>query len=189
MLHALLAALGLAEPAATATETTETTERIDAVIRTSMGSFEIMLYPADAPQTVAAWKANVPYFDGTDGDGATIFHRVIAGFMVQGGGHRVDGSRKPTRPPIQNEANNGHKNRRGTLAMARRGDPDSASTQWFVNVADNSSLDFSALSAGYTVFGRVVSGMHVVDAIAAVPTQPGDVPFEPIVIEAVELRG
>lgn len=169
-------------------EPQDTDDVVDAVVRTSLGTLEIALFETDAPLTVANFKSNTAYLDGSDGDGATIFHRVIAGFMVQCGGFREDGSRKGPRPTVVSEANNGHFNTRGTLAMARTSDPNSASAQWYINVVDNGSLDYGRFSAGYTVFGKVVSGMDVADAIAAVRTQSGDVPFEPIVVESVELR-
>ena len=184
MLDRLLTLLGLGVNRPTPQDTDDT---VDAVIRTSLGTIEVALFETDAPLTVAAFRDNAAYLDGKDGDGATIFHRVIAGFMVQCGGHRDDGSRKPPRPTVVSEANNGHFNVRGTLAMARTADPNSASTQWFINVVNNSSLDYGAFSAGYTVFGKVVRGMDVADAIAAVPTQGGDVPFEPIRVEDVTL--
>ena len=120
----------------------------------------------------------------------TIFQRVIPGFMVQGGGFQPGMSQKPTDKPIQNEANNGLKNKNYTLAMARTGDPHSATAQFFINVADNAFLDHTAPSAqgwGYAVFGKVVSGTNVVDKIAAVKTGNkgghGDVPMEDVVIE------
>lgn len=122
----------------------------------------------------------------------TIFHRVIPGFMVQGGGMTPDMAEKPKNAPIQNEADNGLKNLRGTLAMARMADPHSASSQFFINVADNAFLNHRGTSVegwGYTVFGRVVDGMRVVDAIAAAPRgyegPHGDVPLEPIVMKRV----
>ena len=104
----------------------------------------------------------------------TIFHRIIEGFMIQGGGFTADMKEKPTRPPVPNEANNGLKNTRGTLAMARTMDPHSASAQFFINVVDNAFLDFKSESPqgwGYAVFGKVVSGMDVVDKIRVVPTK------------------
>ncbi len=185
MIGKLLAMLGLGVERP---EPQDTDDTIDAVVRTSMGTIELALFENDAPLTVANFKSNAGYLDGSDGDGSTIFHRVIAGFMVQCGGFREDGSRKGPRPTVVSEANNGHFNVRGTVAMARTSDPDSASAQWFINVVDNGSLDYGRFSAGYTVFGKVVSGMDVADAIAAVATQAGDVPFDPIVVEQVEIR-
>ena len=116
----------------------------------------------------------------------TVFHRVIPGFVIQGGGMAVDMARKPTRAPIKNEATNGLKNLRGTLSMARTNEVDSATSQFFISLADNASLDNSPRSFGYAVFGRVVEGMDVVDRIAKVKT--GDrgghqnVPVEPITV-------
>ena len=154
---------------------------------TTMGTVVIELDPAAAPITVENFLAYVDagFFDGT------IFHRVIPGFMVQGGGFTPDMQQKPTNAPIKNEADNGLKNLRGTLAMARTGVVDSATAQFFINVVDNSFLDHSAKTVqgyGYAVFGKVVSGMEVVDAIVAVPTTSSgpfqDVPQTPIVIES-----
>jgi cyclophilin family peptidyl-prolyl cis-trans isomerase len=120
----------------------------------------------------------------------TIFHRVIPGFMIQGGGFGVDQTEKPTKPPIKNEADNMVQNQRGTVAMARTSDPDSASAQFFINLVNNGSLNHTANTAqgwGYTVFANVVEGMDVVDAIAQVKVAPGriseSVPQEPIVLQ------
>jgi peptidyl-prolyl cis-trans isomerase B (cyclophilin B) len=131
------------------------------------------------------------HYDGT------LFHRVIAGFMIQGGGFTREFRQKPVRAPIRNEADNGLKNRKGTIAMARTSDPHSATAQFFINVADNAFLDFRAPTSegwGYCVFGRVVEGMDVVERIARVATGPGpgghrDVPLEPVVIERARLLG
>jgi cyclophilin family peptidyl-prolyl cis-trans isomerase len=125
---------------------------------------------------------------------AMVFHRVIPGFMIQGGGMTPDMAEKPKGAPIQNEADNGLKNLRGTLAMARTGDPHSATSQFFINVADNAFLNHRGKSPegwGYAVFGQVVDGMDVVDAIVAVPRgnrgPHGDVPDEPIVMQRVSV--
>jgi peptidyl-prolyl cis-trans isomerase B (cyclophilin B) len=155
-------------------------------IETNRGTIVVELEPDKAPKTVANFLAYVRagFYDGT------IFHRVIPGFMAQGGGFTADFERKPTRPPIENEAGNGLSNRRGTVAMARTADVDSATSQFFINLVDNTYLDHrdsTPRGFGYCVFGRVVEGMDVVDAIAAIPTGPsgpfpGDVPTEPVVI-------
>ncbi len=123
----------------------------------------------------------------------TVFHRVIPNFMVQGGGLSADMSRKKTRAPIKNEAANGEKNLRGTLAMARTGEVDSATSQFFINLRDNAFLDHSGRDYGYAVFAKVTEGMDVVDRIAAVPTGNSgghqDVPAEPVTIVAVRAEG
>ena len=125
------------------------------------------------------------FFDGT------VFHRVIPGFMIQGGGYTADGRKKPTREPIRNEADNGLENLRGTVAMARTNDPHSATAQFFINTVDNGHLDHRGKNAagwGYAVFGKVVAGLDVVDAIAAVETR-GSAPAEPVVITKVRVQG
>jgi peptidyl-prolyl cis-trans isomerase B (cyclophilin B) len=149
---------------------------------TTMGKIVIELYPDKAPKTVDNFLKYVKagHYDGT------IFHRVISGFMVQGGGFTPDMKQKATRPPIPNEADNGLTNDRGTVAMARTSDPNSASAQFFINVVDNGFLNFKSKTAqgwGYTVFGKVVEGMDVADKIAAVKTKAQDVPVEPVVVK------
>jgi peptidyl-prolyl cis-trans isomerase B (cyclophilin B) len=139
------------------------------IIKTSKGDITLELYPDKAPQTVSNFLAYVDakFFDGT------IFHRVIKGFMIQGGGLTPDFKEKPERAAIKNEAGNGLKNLRGTIAMARTDQPHSATSQWFINHADNAFLDHKDNSAegfGYCVFGKVVAGLDVVDAIALMPT-------------------
>ena len=158
------------------------------VMKTSMGTVKIELYPDKAPVTV---KNFLQYVDDKFYDG-TIFHRVIDGFMIQGGGFDKEMHKKPTRAAIVNEAANRLKNTAGTLAMARTGDPNSATAQFFVNVKDNSFLDYrdsSPEGIGYCVFGKVVEGMDVIDKIKAVPTgvKAGmkDVPNTPVVIESM----
>ncbi len=158
------------------------------VMKTSMGTVKIELYPDKAPVTV---KNFLQYVDDKFYDG-TIFHRVIDGFMIQGGGFDKEMHKKPTRAAIVNEAANRLKNTNGTLAMARTGDPNSATAQFFVNVKDNSFLDYrdsSPEGIGYCVFGKVVEGMDVIDRIKAVPTgvKAGmkDVPNTPVVIESM----
>jgi peptidyl-prolyl cis-trans isomerase A (cyclophilin A) len=147
---------------------------------TSLGAFTIELFDKDAPITVQNF---LEYVDAGHFDG-TVFHRVIPGFVVQGGGMGEDMRQKPTRAPIRNEAANGVKNRRGTLSMARTNDPHSATSQFFINLVDNSSLDPGRNGAGYAVFGCVTAGMDVIDAMAKVKTgnrgMHGDVPVEPI---------
>jgi cyclophilin family peptidyl-prolyl cis-trans isomerase len=153
-----------------------------AVLTTSMGEITVELFAKESPITVENFLA---YLDAGHFDG-TVFHRVIPGFMVQGGGMDADLRAKPTRPPITNEAKNGLKNTRGTLAMARTADVNSATAQFFINVADNAFLDHGTRDFGYAVFGRVTKGMDVVDAIVAVKTgRKGphtDVPLEPVTI-------
>jgi peptidyl-prolyl cis-trans isomerase B (cyclophilin B) len=138
-------------------------------LSTTMGKIKLQLDSKKAPKTVANFLGYVRkgHYNGT------IFHRVIEGFMIQGGGFDTSMSEKPTDPPIQNEADNGLSNRRGTVAMARTPDPNSASAQFFINVADNTNLDHrekSQMGWGYCVFGEVIEGMDVVEKIKAVPT-------------------
>jgi len=154
-------------------------------LKTNKGDIKIRLFEEDAPITT---KNFLDYIDSGFYKG-TIFHRVIPGFMVQGGGFSADFVQKPTKEPIKNEASNQLSNRRGTLAMARTNVVDSATAQFFINLVDNDFLDFKAPTAqhyGYCVFGEVVEGMDVVDAIAGVKTgargMHRDVPAENIVI-------
>ncbi len=156
-------------------------------LKTTAGVLIIELYPDKAPKTVENFLkyVNDGFYNGT------IFHRVIPGFMIQGGGFSQDFQQKPTREPVKNEAANGLLNSSGTLAMARTPDPHSATAQFFINVADNAFLDYKAPSRsgyGYCVFGKVIKGMDVAQKIVAVPTGqagpfPTDVPKTPIVIE------
>jgi cyclophilin family peptidyl-prolyl cis-trans isomerase len=149
---------------------------------TNLGSFTIELFEKDAPVTAANFLEYVDSGHFVD----TVFHRVIPNFVIQGGGLTADMRAKSTRPAIRNEADNGLKNRRGTLSMARTNDPNSATCQFFVNLVDNAFLDPGRGGAGYAVFGHVVAGMDVVDKIAAVKTgnKGGhqDVPVEPITV-------
>jgi len=151
--------------------------------RTALGTITIALDRQKAPITVDNFLGYVRagHYDGT------IFHRVIPGFMIQGGGFTPEMEEKPTGPPIRNEARNGLRNSRGTVAMARTNDPDSARCQFFINVRDNHRLDFGVGGAGYTVFGAVVDGMNVVHRIVAVPTTSKgsneNVPQIPVVIK------
>ena len=157
-------------------------------LHTSMGDITLELDAEKAPKTVANFRqyAREGFYDGT------IFHRVINNFMIQGGGMTADMAQKQTRAPVDNEANNGLKNKTGTVAMARTNDPHSATAQFFINVSDNGFLDHTAPTAqgwGYAVFGRVTAGMDVVEKIKAVATgNKGfhqDVPKEAVTIERV----
>ena len=158
-------------------------------LTTSMGPITIQLDKEKAPVTVENFAK---YVDSGHYNG-TIFHRVIDGFMVQGGGFDKDMRQKPTNPPIKNEANNGLKNDKYTVAMARTPDPNSASAQFFINVKDNDFLNYTAPTAqgwGYAVFGKVVQGQDVVDKIKKVPTGNAgphqNVPVQPVMIEKAE---
>jgi peptidyl-prolyl cis-trans isomerase A (cyclophilin A) len=160
------------------------------IVHTSMGDITLELNADKAPKTVENFLQYTKegFYNGT------VFHRVIGNFMIQGGGFGKDLTQKRTRPAIRNEANNGLSNLRGTVAMARTGDPHSATAQFFVNVVNNKTLDFvnEQTSWGYCVFGKVIAGMDVVDQIKAVPTAAqgpfaGDVPTTAIVIEKVEI--
>ncbi|MEM8929731.1 MAG: peptidylprolyl isomerase [Acidobacteriota bacterium] len=169
----------------------EATANPQVVLETSKGTIVVELFQAEAPKSVENFLAYVDagFYDGT------IFHRVIPGFMVQGGGFTADMQKKPTQAPIQNEADNGVKNDRGTLAMARTNDPHSATAQFFINSVDNGFLNHTAKSGqgwGYAVFGKVVEGLEVVDAISGVQTgvQRGmrDVPNEAVSITKASRR-
>lgn len=152
--------------------------------KTSKGTFTVELFADEAPLSAENFLAYVDagFFDGT------IFHRVIPGFMLQGGGFTPDMQQKKTQAPIKNEAANGLKNKRGTLSMARTNDLHSATSQFFVNLVDNDFLDHKPGNYGYAVFGQVTSGMEVIDDIATVKTgnRMGhqDVPVESVVIES-----
>ena len=159
-------------------------------IKTNVGGFTIELYPDKAPVTVANFLNYVEkgYYSGT------IFHRVIKGFMIQGGGFTTDMSQKETAPPIKNEASNGLKNEKYTLAMARTNIVDSATSQFFVNVKDNSNLDHrdkTKTAYGYCVFARVIEGTDVIDKIEMAQTAKkgsySDVPVKPVIIKAMTL--
>lgn len=157
-------------------------------IETNKGTILLELNEEKAPKTVENFLQYVRdgFYQGT------IFHRVIDGFMIQGGGFTQDLQPKSTRAPIPNEANNGLKNSRGTIAMARTADPHSATAQFFINVADNDFLDYPGSDGwGYAVFGKVIQGMEVVDAIAKAPTTSRrgyqNVPKENVVIEKIEI--
>ena len=159
------------------------------VIKTSKGVIEAVLYKDKAPITVDNF---IKYVDSAFYTG-TIFHRVISGFMIQGGGFDRYFTKKPTRPPIKNEAANGLKNERGTLAMARTPAVDSATAQFFINLDNNTALNHGVRDYGYAVFGKVTKGMEVVDAIASVQTGPqgpfdSDVPRTAVIIESIRVK-
>lgn len=163
---------------------------VTVVMKTSMGEIVLELDAAKAPISTANFVSYVDkgYYNGT------IFHRVIPGFMIQGGGFTPDMAQKPTDPPIKNEWRNGLKNSRGTISMARTQVADSATSQFFINVADNAALDMARDGAAYAVFGKVVKGMEVVDLIKDVPTATAagghqNVPVAPVLIETVTWSG
>jgi peptidyl-prolyl cis-trans isomerase A (cyclophilin A) len=160
--------------------------------KTNLGNFVVDLDSDKAPKTVNNFLAYVKsgFYNGT------VFHRVINGFMVQGGGFTTELVQKPTQPPVVSEAQNGLKNQIYTIAMARTSDPDSATAQFYINVKDNPGLDFpNAMGNGYTVFGKVISGMQTIDKIKQVPTgiastprgRMADVPNTPVVIESATI--
>jgi peptidyl-prolyl cis-trans isomerase A (cyclophilin A) len=157
------------------------------VITTSKGDFTVELFQDQAPKTVANFLSYVQdgFYRGT------IFHRILKGRVVQGGGLTADMKRKPTKPPITNEAANGLKNVRGTLAMARTADVNSATAQFFINMADNTPYDHRGPSPdafGYAVFAKVIAGMSVVEQIESVPTGNNNAPLQPVVIKNVRLK-
>ena len=179
-----------ATPAAESAPAPATNPRV--AVHTNMGDIVIELYPEKAPKSVENFLQYVKdkHYDGT------IFHRVIGDFMIQGGGFTPDLRQKAVRDPIPNEANNGLSNTLGTVAMARTNDPNSATSQFFINVVDNSRLDHVSPENGYTwgyaVFGKVTEGMDVVDRIKAVETGPAgpldkSVPKSPVLINSVEV--
>lgn len=169
------------------TMTAAAAEPVRVLMETSMGDITLELDADKAPKSTANF---VQYVEDKHFDGL-VFHRVIKGFMIQGGGYDASYAQRKTRAPIENEAKNGLKNARGTIAMARTSDPHSASSQFFINHSDNTFLDYPGQDGwGYAVFGKVVDGMDVVDKIAEVPTgaiRPfgRDVPVEQVVIEKV----
>ena len=159
------------------------------VLETSMGRIRIGLYDDKSPVSTENFLKYVRkgHYNGT------LFHRVMPNFMIQGGGMTPDMNEKPTDAPIRNEARNGIRNSRGTVAMARTNDPNSATAQFFINLKDNAFLDFGIRGAGYAVFGEVIEGMDVVDKIAAVQTtrrgQHDDVPVTPVLITSAKVEG
>lgn len=191
----MLPALAIAQdtaPAAAPTEAAVAAPGPRVALHTNLGDIIVELDSAKAPLSAENFLTYVKdgYYNGT------VFHRVIDNFMAQGGGYTTDLQPKPTRAPIQNEANNGLSNLRGTLAMARTGEPHSAQAQFFINLVDNPRLDYvsdqNGMTWGYAVFGKVVEGMDVVDKIRAIPTHGQgpfrtDVPTQPVVIERAEL--
>lgn len=164
------------------------TDNPQATIHTNRGDIRIELFAKEAPVSVENFLqyARDGFYDGT------IFHRVISHFMIQGGGFTADRQQKPTREPIVNEADNGLSNQRGTIAMARTNDVNSATSQFFINVELNAGLDHTGVNSshewGYAVFGKVIDGMDVVDDIRFVETGPGDWPVETVLIESVEVH-
>ncbi len=158
-------------------------------LETSLGVVKVELYPDKAPVSVKNFLTYVKegHYDGL------IFHRVIRDFMVQGGGFTKEMKERTAKhPPIKNEAGNGLKNNRGTIAMARTGEVNSGTAQFFINTVNNAGLDHkddSVKGFGYAVFGKVTDGMDVVDKIEGVKTKPGDVPVEPVVIKSVKVKG
>lgn len=183
----LFAALTVSAPAY-ATPTMSNDNTVTVKLQTTLGAITLRLDRESAPNTTANFLEYVQegFYNGT------IFHRIIPGFMAQGGGFTTDMAQKPTHAPIKNEANNGLKNTRGSIAMARTMDPNSATAQFFINFVNNDFLNYSAPTPqgwGYAVFGEVVDGMDIVDAMAKVPTGrggpfPKDVPQTPIIIES-----
>lgn len=162
---------------------------VQILIETSMGNISLELDADKAPKSAAnfAQYAKDGHYDGL------VFHRVISGFMIQGGGYDEKYAQRKTRAPIENEAKNGLLNKRGTIAMARTNDPHSATSQFFINHVDNASLDFPSFDGwGYAVFGKVTAGMDVVDKIAATPTGPGrpfgrDMPVTQVLIKKISV--
>jgi peptidyl-prolyl cis-trans isomerase A (cyclophilin A) len=167
-----------------ASETKSSGESPTVVLSTTLGDITIELNPDKAPITVENF---LEYVDAHFYDG-TIFHRAIPGFVIQGGGLTPEMKQKQNRPPIENEADNGLKNDRGTLSMARAQDVNSATSQFFINLADNTFLNHGVRGFGYAVFGRVTEGMDIVDKIAEAPTgnigMHRDVPVEPVIIKS-----
>lgn len=170
--------------------TTSTIAATQVEFKTNKGNFTVELYPEKAPKTVANFLqyVNDGFYE------STIFHRVINNFMIQGGGFERDLFEKPTKAPIKNESNNGLKNEIGTIAMARTSEPDSATSQFFINLKDNAFLDYTSPEPdriGYCVFGKVISGIEVVKNIGVTPTgyvsRFSDVPIQPIKIISVKL--
>jgi peptidyl-prolyl cis-trans isomerase A (cyclophilin A) len=178
-----------AAPAAPAPTPRPTPNGPVVVLDTSAGKIRIGLYEDKSPGSVANFLRYVRkgQYDGT------VFHRVIPGFMIQGGGMTPDLKEKPTDKAIRNEARNGVRNSRGTVAMARTDDPDSATAQFFINLKDNAFLDFGIRGAGYAVFGEVLEGMDVVDKIAVVPTttrgQNANTPVTAVLIHSARVEG
>ena len=190
LLAATLLTLLLSPFPAHAQAKTQKGKPVNITLETSLGAIKLELDAAKAPDTVANFVqyAKAGHFDGL------VFHRVIKGFMIQGGGYDEAFTQRPTRAPIKNEAKNGLKNLRGTIAMARTSDPHSASSQFFINHKDNAFLDYPGQDGwGYCVFGKVTEGMDVVDKIAAtetgaIPPFGRDVPVKAVVIKKVTVQ-
>ena len=166
-------------------EAGKASDPVQIVISTSKGDIELELYADKAPKTVENFLAYIDegFYEGT------VFHRVINGFMIQGGGFDGDFQRKKTRAPVENEANNGLKNQRGTIAMARTAEPHSATAQFFINHKNNTALDYPSRDGwGYCVFGKVTSGMDVVDEIAKMPTGSNKFIRRDVPKESIEIR-
>jgi cyclophilin family peptidyl-prolyl cis-trans isomerase len=185
---ALMLAAGLSAPAWSQQAVLGAAPRVR--FETTLGAFTVEVDPVRAPLTAANFLqyARDQHYDGT------MFHRVIGNFVVQGGGYLPDGTEKPVRGGVPNESGNGLSNRRGTVALARTGDPHSGTSQFYVNLTDNIALDPSPARWGYAVFGRVVEGMEVVDRIASVATGSNaalgeDVPLQPVVITTARVVG
>ena len=184
----LLVAAGLCAPAWSQDAAPAGVQRVR--FETTLGAFTVEVDPVRAPLTAASFLqyVNAQHYDGT------IFHRVIGNFVIQGGGYLPDGAEKAVRGGVPNESGNGLSNRRGTVALARTGDPHSGTSQFYVNVADNIALDPSPARWGYAVFGRVIEGMDVIDRIASVATGssgpfPEDAPLQPVVISTARIVG
>ena len=161
---------------------------VEVVFETTLGSYTLTLNPEKAPKTVANFLVyvNEGFFDGT------LYHRVIPGFVIQGGGFEKGMVKKKTHDAVENESGNGLMNDRGTISMARTNHPDSATSQFFINVADNPNLDAHGIRPGYSVFGKVTAGMDVVDKIVAVPTTSSgmyqDVPKQDVVVLSAKVK-
>ena len=187
MMLAVLALAALQAPSPGFTAPTPAPSGPVVTLETSLGRIRIALNPEKSPKTVENFVQYVKagHYDGT------VFHRVIPGFMIQGGGMDAAMKEKATKAPVRNESKNGLRNRRGTIAMARTNDPDSATAQFFINVADNAALDFGIRGAGYAVFGDVVEGMDVVDRIVGVPSTTraphANVPVTPVTIKTARV--
>jgi cyclophilin family peptidyl-prolyl cis-trans isomerase len=184
----LLVAAGLCAPAWSQDTAPAGVQRVR--FETTLGAFMVEVDPARAPLTSVSFLQYVRdlHYDGT------IFHRVVGNFVIQGGGYLPDGAEKPVRGGVPNESGNGLSNRRGTVALARTGDPHSGTSQFYVNVTDNIALDPSPTRWGYAVFGRVVEGMDVVERIASVATGSSgsfqeDAPLQPVVISTARIVG
>ena len=191
MKYLVITGIAVWSSAALSQQTQPASATVIVVMKTNMGTIEIELFSDRAPQTVSNFLSYVmeSFYD------STLFHRVIKGFMIQGGGFTVNYQRKATKPPIRNEAANGLTNKRGTVAMARTNEVDSATSQFFINLVDNNALDHknnTPKGYGYCVFGRVTDGLDVVDKIASVMVRQGTiseaVPVNPVIIESVRVK-